>query len=68
MHEVILRNGPLEGQRVRLSHDTSQYSERLAGKRVVYRDSGETDPPTGLPTFAFHEAVDMARRWDFADA
>ena len=68
MIEVILRNGPLEGQRVRLSRDTSQYSERLAGKRVVYRDSGEIDQPTGLPAFAFQEAVEVARRWDFADA
>ncbi len=65
--EIIFKGGPLDRLRIKLADSDQQYSKRVAGKRVVYRNSGETDP-TGLPIFAFQETPDEVKAEDDADA
>jgi hypothetical protein len=51
--KVLLRGGPsdLDGHQVTIGTADRQYVARPAGKRYVYKDSGEKDPSTGLRIF-----------------
>lgn len=49
---AILRGGLFDGQIVAVSELDVQYSIRSGGERVVYDDTGETDPATRRRIFA----------------
>jgi hypothetical protein len=53
--EVMLSGGPLDGETRRVAEECVQYSTRIDGTRVVYRDSGATTPKAKLRIFTFQE-------------
>jgi hypothetical protein len=54
---AILRNGPLDGKEVKISVSTRIYSERIAGKRVVYQQTTEHDPESMKMYYDFRVPV-----------
>jgi hypothetical protein len=53
MMRIRLKDGPFDGQSEDTDDASGQFSTRVAGRRIDYKDSGKTDPADGLRIFVY---------------
>jgi hypothetical protein len=53
---VLLKNGPFHGQTVTVPDIDVHYRPRAAGEGLVYEDTAELDPMTGLRVFTLRSS------------